>query len=276
MNDNISKIKLSSMIVELYYDKIRKMLCAKLDDESEFNDLFNKLKRCVKIENEEYHNLSEKDLRTIFYDLMKNGVNSGIDARIANKIVSEKKLRENYKTKNGFMLSDAITSKVLIDILKRMEKNIERIKNEDILSYEEMYMLEAYNAAHKLNYFSSNNYIEFIALKYSFDINKIPLIYFDEIEEEFGMTFLDESKEVFLKYAKDSVKEIASIKSGDLYYMTYNALFNLSRTEVILEYLDYNNVKKLLNFLDNNYNTDNNEVLGIAKQLIRKRKEELQ
>ena len=106
--------------------------------------------------------------------------------------------------------------------------------------------------------------------------SRIPTIYFNEIEEKFEMNFVTQSKQIFLNYAKDSIQEIANFKNDNGYLTAYASLFELSRTEVILEYLDYDNVKNLLAFLDYNYESDNNEMLNTAKILIKKRKEELQ
>ena len=276
MNENIVKTKLASMLVEMYYNKIRSLLCAKQEDTSEFKDLVIKLRNCVNVENNEYHLLSEKDVRTIFMELDKDGINNSTDVRVSNKIITEKKLRDNIKIKNGILLSDAITSKVLIDILKRIEKKIELLKNEGELTDEDIFTLEIYNNAHKINYLSSNNYIEAIALKYFFNVSRIPTIYFNEIEEKFEMNFVTQSKQIFLNYAKDSIQEIANFKNDNEDLTAYATLFELSRTEVILEYLDYDNVKKLLAFLDYNYDSDDNEMLNTAKILIKKRKEELQ
>ena len=276
MNENIVKTKLASMLVEMYYNKIRSLLCAKQEDTSEFKDLVIKLRNCVNVENNEYHLLSEKDIRTIFMELDKNGIDNNVDIRVSNKIINEKKLRGNFKVKNGVMLSDAITTKVIIDILKRIDKKIEFLKTEGELSDEDIFTLEIYNNAHKINYLSSNNYIEAIALKYFFNVSRIPTIYFNEIEEKFEMNFVTQSKQIFLNYAKDSIQEIANFKNDNGYLTAYASLFELSRTEVILEYLDYDNVKNLLAFLDYNYESDNNEMLNTAKILIKKRKEELQ
>ena len=276
MNENIVKTKLASMLVEMYYNKIRSLLCAKQEDTSEFKDLVIKLRNCVNVENNEYHLLSEKDIRTIFMELDKNGIDNNVDVRVSNKIINEKKLRGNFKVKNGVMLSDAITTKVIIDILKRIDKKIEFLKTEGELNDEDIFTLEIYNNAHKINYLSSNNYIEAIALKYFFNVTRIPTIYFNEIEEKFEMNFVTQSKQIFLNYAKDSIQEIANFKNNNEYLTAYASLFELSRTEVILEYLDYDNVKKLLAFLDYNYESDNNEMLNTAKILIKKRKEELQ
>ena len=276
MNENIIKTKFASMLVEMYYNKIRSLLCAKQEDTSEFKDLVIKLRNCVNVENNEYHLLSEKDIRTIFMELDKNGIDNNVDVRVSNKIINEKKLRGNFKVKNGVMLSDAITTKVIIDILKRIDKKIEFLKTEGELNDEDIFTLEIYNNAHKINYLSSNNYIEAIALKYFFNVTRIPTIYFNEIEEKFEMNFVTQSKQIFLNYAKDSIQEIANFKNNNEYLTAYASLFELSRTEVILEYLDYDNVKKLLAFLDYNYESDNNEMLNTAKILIKKRKEELQ
>ena len=276
MNENIVKTKFASMLVEMYYNKIRSLLCAKQEDTSEFKDLVIKLRNCVNVENNEYHLLSEKDLRTIFTGLDKNGIDNNVDVRVSNKIINEKKLRGNFKVKNGVMLSDAITTKVIIDILKRIDKKIEFLKTEGELNDEDIFTLEIYNNAHKINYLSSNNYIEAIALKYFFNVSRIPTIYFNEIEEKFEMNFVTQSKQIFLNYAKDSIQEIANFKNDNEYLTAYASLFELSRTEVILEYLDYDNVRKLLAFLDYNYESDNNEMLNTAKILIKKRKEELQ
>lgn len=276
MNENIIKTKLASMLVEMYYNKIRSLLCAKQEDTSEFKDLVIKLRNCVNVENNEYHLLSEKDLRTIFTGLDKNGIDNNVDIRVSNKIINEKKLRGNFKVKNGVMLSDAITTKVIIDILKRIDKKIEFLKTEGELSDEDIFTLEIYNNAHKINYLSSNNYIEAIALKYFFNVSRIPTIYFNEIEEKFEMNFVTQSKQIFLNYAKDSIQELANFKNDNEYLTAYASLFELSRTEVILEYLDYDNIKNLLAFLDYNYESDNNEILNTAKILIKKRKEELQ
>ena len=236
MNENIVKTKFASMLVEMYYNKIRSLLCAKQEDTSEFKDLVIKLRNCVNVENNEYHLLSEKDIRTIFMELDKNGIDNNVDVRVS----------------------------------------IEFLKTEGELNDEDIFTLEIYNNAHKINYLSSNNYIEAIALKYFFNVTRIPTIYFNEIEEKFEMNFVTQSKQIFLNYAKDSIQEIANFKNNNEYLTAYASLFELSRTEVILEYLDYDNVKKLLAFLDYNYESDNNEMLNTAKILIKKRKEELQ
>ena len=141
---------------------------------------------------------------------------------------------------------------------------------------EDINMLQFYHHINKYNYLSSNNYIESLALRYDFDIKKIPSLYFTDIESKFDVEFISNLQPIFLEYAKDSIEELTTLDIDDRYLQIYISLFELMRVKIVIDNLEYDNVKKLLDYLDSQYDDNDDIALASAKSLIKKRKRELE
>ena len=76
-----------------------------------------------------------------------------------------------------------------------------------------------------------------------------------------------------IKYATNSIDEMLKTETNDKHAKAYNMMFELSRIECVLNYMDFNSANTLKEYVD--YNYPNNEIISTVKRLIKKRKEEL-
>ena len=276
MNEDLIKIKLAGLFSYYYYHRLKKLSCADQEETDEYLEIIDKLKKVIKAENEVYAGLSERDLRTCSLEIDTYGINNEMDSRKYMKIQFEERKRKHFVLKNGVLLSDAISSKILIDILKGIEKKIEEFSTNPESVIEDICMLQFYHNIHKYDYLTSNNYIEALALRYDFDISRIPALYFTDIENKFDVEFVKNLQPIFLNYAKESLEELTTIDTDDRYFQTYISLFELMRLNVVLENLNYDTVKQLLGYFNDNYDDTEDVILASAKSLIKKKKKEFE
>ena len=277
MNNNNIGVKFATTLVLMFYDSAKNLSASNMEDSEEFEELILKLRRMIDVENEEYHKLSQKDLLTCYMELNNNGFNSEVDSRMYRKLVYEKRCRENNLKLDNILLSDVIASKLLIDVLKKVNSIIRSTNNNNSIDSDDSMMLNIHNSINKYDFLTANNHIEALALKYKFNIKHLPSLFFDEIANEFNVDFVNSAKPIFLSYARDSIAEIANLSFTDKYLYAYLSLFELSRIDIILKYLDTSSVDDILKQFDSKYiDSRNQELIGMVKKLVRKRKEELE
>ena len=77
-----------------------------------------------------------------------------------------------------------------------------------------------------------------------------------------------------MKYIRDSIEELNNINEEDVYLNKYTEIFETSRIEIMLPYLNKDGLMKLSLYL-NNLKINNNTITSVKKLLI-KRKEEFE
>ena len=275
MTDNINRVRVATAITDLIYDKLRFLSGYDKEDSPEYEELLTKVKRCIMIENKEYDNLSNEELLECMIAIEKNKYTHPSLVRHYSKLKYVLQVREGNATDQGNLLNDVISTKLLVDVLKKLDYKVKSLTDNEEISEEDLGILIIFHKVHKFSYLTSNNFIESLAIKNDFDIESIPRLSFSRIEDRFGIKFLDKAKELFLSYATDSIDELLKMNTEDIHARAYTTLFELSRIECVLEYLDYKTTEALQKYVDYNKNYKDDEVLTTVKRLIRKRKEEL-
>ncbi len=273
MSDNINNVRIASYVNDMFYDRLRYLSGEDKEDSREFKDIITKLKKSVKVENNEYKKLTNEELLNCLIDIENNKYINPSLLRHFSKLNHELQIREGNPVLNDDLLNDVISTKLLIDVIKRLDLKIQNISNDPEFSEEDVHILNILHRVHKFSYLFSNNYIESLALKHNFDIEKIPRLFFSDIETRYNIEFYKNANPLFLKYATDSIDELLRIDESDEYARAYLTLFEMSRIECIINLLDINTAKELQKYID--YNYIETDILKDIKKLIRKRKEEL-
>ena len=269
MNNNIISIKIASAIVSTYYKMLMNFAANDMENTKEYNDTLYKLKKAINGENNIYEDLTKEDYDELIKYYEDYELENSTDARIYTKVRNYQRLNmPNAVVIDGdILLSSAITTKVLIDVLKLTNNKIDNLDDYD------KDIIKIYSNIMKYTYLSSNCYIENLALKNNYNIEDMPVINFYMIEKVSNVKFMEYAQDLFMQYIKDSIEELNNIDE-DEYLNKYTEIFELSRIEVMLPYLNKESLVKLAIFL-NNLNINNNEITKV-KKLINKRKEEFE
>ena len=271
----VSKLQIasvSSTIVETYYEKLRQMSFNLQESDAEYDITVDKLKKCVQGEEQIYHELTDKEISEGLAYFKENGMHSSIDGRVnykINEIYRERKYRGI-----SVELGNMIASKVMIDVLKNVTNKLLALNNKEIPE-EDIDTLFLYHEMYKYHCLTTNKYIEKLALEARFCILALPTIDFKQIESSFNVFFIENSTQIAYNYIIASIQELLKLHSEDKYLNVYLTLFETSRVEIMLPYLNKEYLIKLTNYLNGlNIKEEDASVRRIRK-LINKRKEEL-
>lgn len=272
MDDNLLSVRMISMIALSYYEKLINLTNNYMEDSYEYDEIIEKLKEMIMLENKEYNSISIDVINNYFSNLDFNKINTSLEERMFNKLSWRKKVLDGEtKTDDMAILSDVIDSKILIDTLKLVNIKINAIdEDNDMLT-----VLREYHRNSKYTYLSSNNYLELLSIAYNFDIDKIPSINFSDIEKLYGINFVNSSGKIFYYYIIDGMNYLATINHNDKALEAYLSLMELSRIEVLLKYIDKDMLISIMEVYNKEYSIyKDNAALINVKRLIRKRKEE--
>lgn len=268
MSEYIMGLGISVKICSIYEELVCLTIC---DNEHTLEyikniELLNKL---IDDETNVYDRLSYVNLVKYFDAIDVNDINNfdSVKSRYYSKLKERKNiLEDDYYSDYPFTLNTAISGKILLDALVKLEK---RFLNND--NNNDMYFdLYSYHKAHKFTLISSNDFLERLALDFDFNLIDIPNISFDVIKRNFNY------EGNFSKYLKDMLYVMAiEIINTTLYssnkdtYDIYTNMLYMSELEVIISYLDDRYISKLneyYNSLDvNKYNNGK-----YIKKLIKK------
>ena len=274
MNNTLLNIGLSSLVVTAAYNKLYQMSYMNQEDSEEYKEEITKLKKYIQVENEYYHELTDNDIATYFQLIAnKTKFDNVADARIYSRMNEIKKQKENSPAIAP--LSMTIASKVLIDVLKIVNKRINAIEANDDIDDTDITMLEIHTKRFNYHYLSANSFIEQMALECNFDINEIPTIEYTDIEKQYNVSLVKHIQKEFSDYIIGSLNELANLKSDDKYIRIYLSIFEAARVEAMLPYLNLESLDKVLSYI-NTHSTkyDSNGALRKVRKLIIKRKEE--
>lgn len=273
MDNKLHFAYLSSAVIETYYIKLRELSYQNEEDSQEYEDTINKLKKATQGENEIYRELTDEDIDSAIKYFNENKPKNVTEVRMRSKL--NRVYRSRHVSEYENTLGNIITSKIVIDVFKRLTYKILKLKSSE-LSEETIETLLLYNDIYKYNYLNGTDHIERIALEYKFDILSMPNIKFTEIEETFQIEFLKKSAEINFNYIKDSIEELLNIKTEDKYLELYITLLELSRVETMLPYLNKDMLIKLSDYLNNLNLRENNDILKKIRRIVDKRKEEFE
>lgn len=276
MNNNILNIKLMSQFITAYYQKLIKLTLNGMTESDEYQETIDKIKYMAQEENSIYKKLTPKEIKAIVEYFNQNEVQNDTDARIYTRTNDQNRLNDknNINIDNQVPLSAVISSKIIIDVLKIVNTKILDLEITDDITEEDIIMLNAYNSVYKYKYLTANSFIEQLSLDNNFDIEEIPTINLYNIEKELNIEIISKAQNTFFNYIFSSIKELINLVSNDRHLYLYASLFELSRIEVMLPYLNKENLTKLSLHLSN-LNINSNSIIKV-KKLINKRKEELE
>ena len=270
MNNNIISVKIASTIVSCYYKRLMDLATNNMENTEEQKDIIYKLKKAINGEKNIYEGLTKEDYDELINYYQDHELENSMDARIYTKIRNYQRLNmPNAVVFDGdILLSSAITTKLLIDVLKLTNKRIDNLDDYD------KDIIKIYSNIMKYTYLSSNCYIENLALKNNYNIEDMPVINFYMIEKVSNVKFMDYAQDLFMQYIRDSIEELNNVDEDDEYLNKYTEILELSRIEVMLPYLNKDSLMNLSLYL-NNLNTNNNKITKV-KKLMNKRKEEFE
>ena len=270
MDNKLHFAYLASAVIETYYIKLRELSYQFEEDTPEYEAIVNKLKKAVYGESEMYDELTNAEIQEAIKYFDTFGIKNVTEARMCSKLNQNNRKRHN--TIQNIELGNVITSKIIIDVLKRTTIKILKLKDRN-LPDDDIECLLLYNDLYKYNYLTGNDYIEKLAIDCKYDILSLPNISFEDIESKFKIEFIRQSAALTLNYIRDSIKELLNIKTDDENLRIYMTLFEISRIETMLPYLDKKTLISLSSYLSSL--NENNEALRKIKELVNKRKEEL-
>ena len=277
MNDNLFCIGISNSIIIATYHRLINLCYADMDDSDEYNDLIEKLKSYVTVENEYYLNLTAEELNR-YFELIGNTTkfSNHFDARIYTRMNETKKKYEGTPVIDGnILLSSIISSKITIDVLKGVERKINALGESDEFDSQDMLMMHMYSKRYKLHYLTTNFFIERLALEHNFDIEALPTYTYQDIEKRFGVRFINNIQNNFCDYVISSLDELANLNTDDKYLLIYTKFFEIARIEAMLPYLNLESLNKITTFItDHSIKYDSNSALVKVRKIIDKRKEE--
>ena len=272
MNTNIFNVKIITQIISVYYQKLIDLSLVNLEETDEYHNILLKIKDLIQKENELYQALSSTDLIFLTNYFNRFEIENENDSRIYSRSNDQNRLRDknNIIIDNKVLLSSIISSKIIIDVLKKVTKKIEDVQDE-----EDNIMLTAYNNVHKYKFLTANSFIEQIALNCQFDIEQMPVINFYQIDEELNIGITKYAKNEFIKYIKLAIDELIRLVSNDKHLYMYVTMFEYSRIEVMIEYLNKPELNKIKNYIENNFNNINNVNITNLKKLIKQKEKDL-
>ena len=271
MDNKLHFAYLSSAIIETYYIKLRELSYQFEEDSPEYTATINKLKKAVEGEAEMYDELTDEEIQEAIKYFDTFGIKNVTESRMRSQLNQTNRIR--HDSIQNVTLGNAITAKIIIDVLKRTTFKILKLKDSN-LPDDDIECLLLYNDLYKYNYLTGNNYIEKLALDCNYDILSLPNIRFEDIESKFKTEFIGKSAALTLNYIKDSINELLNIKTDDENLRIYMTLFEVSRIETMIPYLNKEALISLSNYLSSL--NEHNEALKKIKELVKKRKEEFE
>lgn len=273
MSDNINNAILATSILVELYDKLLDLSCSFQEESNEYSELIIRIKHCIKIENEAYEKLSKDELNKCFDEIKGIIIDNDFMARYCGRISYYKKLMDEGIDNDKGLLSGVISAKLTIDLLKKLNIIILDVYNNPDISDDEKDMILMHHISNKFLFLTSNPFLEEYATNYNFNIDLIPEISFNDIEEEFNVNFMDSVSNTLATYIMDGIHELQVLNNDDKYFVAYKSLMEMARVDASLPYLDLKSIKMIEDNYD--YLYDKSIVISNIKRKIRARKEEL-
>jgi len=276
MNKYINGYIISIRIVSLY-DKLREYSYNNITDTEEYYTCIEEIKKLIKLENNEYNKLDISLINNYLDNICQEGIDNPYDERYYLKLLNHKKRIVNKENNSeDSIVSMIIDSKIQIDVLKKIN---ELIYTCNTFNYdEELFLNEliSYHEASKYTYLTSNNYLELLSLYSDFNIEKIPTLSFEKIEEEYNLSFIEESQPIFIDSITFSIDNLFKLDdNNNNIEKVYTMLYNFSEIEVFLSYLTLNSLKIISDYYENNLKNCKGSIARTnIKRLINNRKKD--
>ena len=162
----------------------------------------------------------------------------------------------------------------MIDTLKLVNQRLLNLIEDTDEDDNDLSDLLLYFKVSKFTYLADSSFLEDLALECDFNIEELPTLSFDKVNNELKIDVLNEANGIFYFYIFNELDALCEISEKKGALNTYLALTGLSRVEVLLNFLDKETFNDVFNYFQEKYGNLKIETMDSAKRLIRKRKEE--
>lgn len=252
------------------YDVLASLLTLDTKDDSESNELVAKMKELIKHEFDVYNTLSFEDIQKYTSELRKipECWHDLEDFRICYRLacvydrirdytVNAKDLFPHLELDIELGVRDIINSKIEIDTYKTISNKLNSLSCSDEKSIEYANKLKCLNKQNFILKLGMRELAEILLLDGLFDIDKIAEIDLTDVEEELSIKrgiYIDLKDTIKDKIYSDALKLVERIEkielNSDDFVSIYNNLFLTSHLEVLLDYLDLDQLYKISSYCD--------------------------
>ncbi len=257
------------------YEKIIRYDC---DEESEeYKEEIENIKKNISDELAAYQNLTIEEVLNfakILADKLKLRSPSLIDIRIKQKLNERKEFIINDENLDAYLIRRLFDNKLTIEALKIANQRVKSLESE--LSIEELendYIKLVINIRQqKYIHLANNAYLENVALSHLFNIDNLPNIPIEKIEEAHKTNYFGNLKPLIFCTLFNEIGNLMIINCREPIYNTANALYHIARIEALLNICDKKLLEEILNRVESKYPQDN-ELIAQVNRLIRRKKE---
>ena len=274
MPEEIQNVTILSGAIITCYLHLTELIIANETDSEEFKDLIKEITRIIEQERKEYQKIDLEQVNK-FITIFDQINNTPIENRVCERLKERKDVILNIPRLNDYTTLGAITSaKIMLDTIKLMEAKIKSLEDDEEENEQEVKLLYVYHKAAMFEYLTNTTYIEKRALKYNFDVEKIPAISYTEINELFNVNLPQDMQKTLLNHILEDLLYLDNINElePDKILNTYLALFELSRIEAMIKDLEKNTLELLRTIFNAKYGTSKKEQIRTAKKIIKQRK----
>lgn len=270
MSEYILGLGVSVKICKMY-DELVSLVLSEREYDEKFNNKVQVLELLLEDEVLAYKKLDE-NAANMYYDRISNDDTHNLD-NVKSRYFS--KIKERLDILSGinisgypFSLNTAIIGKILLDAIKEVENNIINNLNGNS-TYDLLY---SFHKTYKYSLIASNDFLERLAVDFNFNLSEIPNISFDVIKKNFNCNdnFNNYLNNMLLILAKDTIGMLTYDEGAPDITSIYSNLLAISQLNVIISYLNKNNLYKLLEYLKNNNICISNNTKYIRKLIENK------
>ena len=148
MQENIIGARTASFITLSYYKRLKDLALSNLEDTDEYNEIINKLKKYVNVENEQYSHITKDEINNYFKHLEKFQSADSLEGRCYLKLKERKREMDgNLLIGNKYLFSSILSSKIYIDVLKDVEEKINFLCENDFMDSDDIDTIKAFLVA---------------------------------------------------------------------------------------------------------------------------------
>ena len=256
----------TSSVIISFYNELLGYTLRDMKDSDEYNACLDKIRKMIVMEDNEYNKLNLKQVNYYIRRLNKSHMHTPVDDRYIEKLTNRRRILSGEAVIDGdILLSTIFDSKIIIDTFKSVFYRIEEFDADDEFKSQ---LMELFNTS-LFYFFTSNNFLERNALENGFDVLKLPNINYEKIGD---YVISENSKNTFKRYIDEALTFLDMLSGDNDIMLTYVALLEISRIEIMLQYVSAPEIEQILDKL-NKYKT--NEALDTVKRLVLKKKEEM-
>ena len=275
MTENLEKAFLISKLIAYYYKKLIQLTVVQAEDSEEYIEYIKKIQKAKIAEKQMYQSLTLNEIvdyiksKRFQEDIAAKKTLSQVRIYKILRNVGQSHLEEDYR--NNPILSEIVENSIIIEALKKTNRKIEDLDETTIENFEFLNMLKLNNKVSKYGILMDNDLLEDLALKYHFDIEKIPLISLKQIKKDQANPSILNSV-LYIKFFRE-ITGLKHIKRNEPVDNTYYAYIKLSMLEIMLENMDKNTLKKVITKFERENEDNHIEIIEYVKELTRKKKE---